>query len=132
LRGEAAGRYTRGEAPDTLLEGGKVMTRERATEAFRDTVLLQGRDALAKDDVVGREVQEPAVVAVVPFEDQQRQDRQPTVCTAEEEQQQPPRHRFDAQSKLEAQDSPGEYVRQEPEPGAQPVQPARRAVEEQQ
>ena len=83
------------------------MTREREIEAFRATVLLQGRDVFATE-LVGSEVQEPAVEAVVPFADQQRQERQPMVCTAEEEQQQPPRHRLEAQSKLLAQVSPGE------------------------
>ena len=47
---------------------------------------------------------------------------------AEAEQQQPARQRLEAQSKGEAQGSPGEKVAQEPLPGAQALQPMARAV----
>ena len=57
---------------------------------------------------------------------------QPEVTIAAAEQQQPPRQRLVLQSKALPQASPGEKVRQDPEPGAQPPQPSRTAFAEQQ
>ena len=57
---------------------------------------------------------------------------QPAVSEALPVQQQPLRHRVEEQSKWEEQGSPGEKVRQLPEPGAQPEQPALIEKDEQQ
>ena len=49
-----------------------------------------------------------------------------------EEQQQPPLHMFEAQSKWLAQESPGLFIRHEPVFWAHPEQPERAALKEQQ
>ena len=125
LRGEVAGRSMRGVAP-ALAEGGKVLTRERAVGVDRETVALHSRAGVAG---VGEAVHVPAVAGVVEALDQQAQALQPGVCMAlAVQQQQPERQSVEAQSKLEAQASPGEKVAQEPVPGAQALQPRRVAA----
>ena len=122
-----AGRSIKGEASDTLAEEGKAMTRESGTAAGRDTEALHWRVVLvvaARED----EPQEPAVAAEVEALAQHVQAVQPSVCTAELAQQQPPRHRLVPQSAAEAQASPGEDRAQEPEPGWQPRQPSATAA----
>ncbi len=108
------------------------MTRLSDTLEFTNTLLLQGRVMLGTRDREDAAEHVPALEGVAPREVQQRQALQPDVNAAVPVQQQPPRHRDDAQSKLEVQGSPGEYVRQAPEAGAQPEQPARMAEGEQQ
>ena len=79
-----------------------------------------------------RAVHAPAVSAVVPERDRQRQLAQFDVAAALAEQQQPPRHKFVPQSKLEVQDSPGELRRQEPKGGVHVLQFRSAALAEQQ
>ncbi len=105
--GEAAGRKTRGDAPVTFATAGKAMTRERDTLALTDTVELQGSVAFAVT-TASVELQPPAVAAVVDAEERHRHAEQPAVCTADDEQQQPPRQRFVPQSALDAHSSPGD------------------------
>ncbi len=126
--GEVAGSSMRGVAP-ALAEGGKEMTRERATGVDRETEALQSRAGVA---VEGEVVHVPAVAGVVEALDQQAQALQPGVCMALAVQQQPERQSVEAQSKAEPQASPGEKVEQEPVPGAQALQPRRVAAELQQ
>ena len=119
LIGAVAGINTNGVIPLTLADGGKLITRESATDEFCvSDELSQGTDAIVCSVVGGiaidDEVHLPAVDAVVPFTLRQRQAEQPTVINAEAEQQQPPKHTFVAQSKGELQVSPGEYVRHVP------------------
>ena len=134
LRGDVGGSSTRGAAPLTLAEGGKAMTRDRGTEALMDTVPLQGRVAGAgrAAEAGTAEVQAPARDGGVEALARQAQAAQPSVCTADAAQQQPPWHRLVAQSKGEAQGSPGEKVAQEPVPGWQARQPREAAAGEQQ
>lgn len=134
LRGDAAGRkISGGEEPVTLADAGKAITREGATVALRDRLPLQGRATVALEGGIGAGAAHvPAVAAVVDALAQHRQEVQPTVCKADAAQQQPPRQVLVPQSKAEAQGSPGELRRQEPEPGKQPLHPERSAVREQQ
>lgn len=74
----------------------------------------------------------PALAAVVLALDRQAQAGQPGTSSAEEAQQQEPRHRLVPQSMLAAQASPGKLARQAPVRGEQARQPRRRAVAEQQ
>ena len=125
LRGETAGKKTRGTASVTLAAAGKAMMRAGATEALSDS------EALQASRVVGwgcKAVQEPAEAAVVEALDQQAQAVQPGVWRAAAAQQQPPRHWLEAQSKFEAHASPGEYVWQEPVAEEQALQPIRAAA----
>jgi hypothetical protein len=122
LRGDAAGRNTSGAAPVTFAAAGNEITRERATLAVRDVLALQGSVALERV-VVAVTLQDPALAAVVEGQARQRQEAQPTACTAEEEQQHPPAQRFVPQSALVAQASPGELRRQAPKGGVQTAQP---------
>jgi len=122
LRGDAAGRNTSGEAPVTLAAAGKAITRDSATLAFNTVEALQGSVVLAMmAEVVV--LQTPAVAAVVEGEDQHVQEAQPPVFSAEEAQQQPPRHWLVPQSALEAQGSPGELSTQVPAPKWHAEQP---------
>ncbi len=130
LRGEVAGRRTRGIASVTFAAAGNAMMRESGTEALMDVVELHWRVEV----VVGAtavELQAPAVVAVVDALDQQVHDVHPMVCTAEEAQQHP-RHKLVPQSAAEAQASPGELRRQAPNGGEHVTQPCRAALAEQQ
>ena len=110
--GAVAGIKTNGVIPLTLADGGKLITRESATDEFCVLdEMSHGTDAIVS--VVGGidiedEVHLPAVDAVVPFTLRQRHAEQPTVINADAEQQQPPKHTFVAQSKGEVQVSPGE------------------------
>ncbi len=88
------------------------MTRERDTVEARETLALQGRGRL--EGTLGLAEQVPAVAGVVEALAQQVQAVQLGVCRAEAAQQQPPRHRLEAQSNALAQDSPGEKVAQVP------------------
>ena len=74
------------------------------------------------------EMHVPAVAGVVVAFSQHLQAVHPAVARAEAEQQQPPRHWLEAQSKALAQASPGEKVAHEPLPGKQPLQPMASAV----
>jgi hypothetical protein len=118
LSGEVAGSRMSGSAP-ALAEAGKVMTRESEAGVERDTEALQSSGRVA---VEGEAVQVPAVAGVVDALAQQAQALQPGVCMALAVQQQPERQSVEAQSKEEAQASPGEKVAQEPVPGAQALQ----------
>ena len=113
LRGETEGRNTSGCGPAPA-EAGKVMTRERATVEGRETLALQGRLGVPMAGGEAKEAQTPAVAGVVEALAQHWQALQLGVRMAEAAQQQPPRHWLEAQSKREAQDSPGELVAQEP------------------
>ncbi len=125
LAGEVAGRSSSGSAPRAA-EGGKAIWRERATGEARATEALQSR---AGAPVVGEAAQAPAVESGAAEElDQQAQAVQARVCRAEGAQQQPPRQELEAQSKGEAQGSPGERVAQEPLPGKHALQPMAVAV----
>lgn len=128
------GRNTKGGGPVTFADAGKTITRERDTVAFRDAVPLQGRVPvkLAEALVAEEEVHVPAVAAVVAEEVQHAQEEQPSVCSAEEAQQQPPKHMLVPQSAFEAHASPGELRMQEPEPKLHAWQPCRAALGEQQ
>ena len=82
LEGAVAGRKSRGTASATAAAGGKVMRRERATEAFTGVVALHSRVALARlaGEVRGGgagALQAPAVAARVPGVAQQLQAAQP-------------------------------------------------------
>jgi hypothetical protein len=101
--------------------------REGGTAAARDSEALHCSVALAAG-AAGAELQVPAVAAVVDAADQQAQDAQPSVCSAEEAQQQPPAHKLVPQSALAAQASPGELSWQEPKGGVQVAQPSSFAV----
>ena len=81
--------------------------------------------------VAGALVQAPAVAAVVDALAQQPQAAQPTGDTPAV-QQQPPRHRWEAQSKLEAHASPAVKRWHEPMPTSQARQPALTALGAQQ
>ncbi len=128
------GRNTKGGGPVTFADAGKEITRERGTVALRDAVALQGRAPvkLAEALVAEEEVHAPAVAAVVAGEVQHAQEEQPSVCSAEEAQQQPPKHKLVPQSAFEAQASPGELRMQEPDPKLHAWQPCRAALGEQQ
>ena len=78
LRGEVAGSSTRGVESVTLEDAGKAMTRERGTEAARDTVELHWRVELEVGAAVV-ELHAPAVAAVIDALDQQAQEAQPSV-----------------------------------------------------
>lgn len=111
-----------------LAEEGKVMRRDREVVVLRERVELHCKGRVAV--VEGVEVHCPAVSGEVEkagVELKHWQDAHPGVSKAEEEQQHCPRHRLVAQSKLEAQVSPGEKVKQEPVAGAQRVHPMARA-----
>ena len=84
LRGEVAGRKTRGVASVTLSAGGKEMTEDSATELLTLVEALQVREV-----VMGCRVHAPAVAAVVLALAQHWQAVQPTVSMALELQQQP-------------------------------------------
>ena len=128
------GRNTKGGGPVTFADAGKEITRERGTVALRDAVALQGRAPvkLAEALVAEEVVHAPAVEAVVAGEVQHAQEEQPSVCSAEEAQQQPPKHKLVPQSAFEAQASPGELRMQEPDPKLHAWQPCRAALGEQQ
>lgn len=130
LRGEAAGRkMSGGAAPVTLAEAGKEITREGATVALMERLLLQGRGVVAMAGGAGAGAAHvPAVAAAVDALAQQRHAVQPMTCTADAAQQQPPRQVLVPQSAAEAQGSPGEKRVQTPEPGAQETQPAAAAA----
>jgi hypothetical protein len=115
FNGAVAGINTNGVIPLTLADGGKMITRENATEEFCVfDEMSQGTDAIVCSVVVvgGRDIEDavhlPAVDEVVPFTLRQRQAEQPAVINADAEQQQPPKHTLVAQSKGEVQVSPGE------------------------
>ena len=93
-------------------------------------VVLQGSSVTGA--AAGVALQAPAVVAVVAALAQHAHAPQPGVSSAEEAQQQAPRHRLVPQSAAEAQASPGELSRQEPNAGEQVAQPCRAALGEQQ
>ncbi len=63
--------------------------RERVTVAFIDVEALQGSVVVALSGAVAVEVHAPAVAAVVEGFDQQAQEEQPSIRSAEEAQQQP-------------------------------------------
>jgi hypothetical protein len=129
LRGDAAGRNTSGAAPVTFADAGKAITRDSATLAFNAVEALQGRLTFATAAVA---LHAPAVAVVVEGADQHAQEAQPAARSAEEAQQQPPRHWLVPQSALEAQGSPGELRTQVPVPGWHAVQPCRAALAVQQ
>ncbi len=110
LSGEVAGRKTRGRAGAVALPAGKLMTRERETleASGREIEALQGRERGGAAMAAETAVQAPAVAGVVEALAQQAQAEQLGASGAEAAQQQPPRQRLEAQSKLEAQASPGE------------------------
>ena len=126
LRGDDAGRKTSGAVPDTLAVAGKEIIRERETVELTDTELLHERDTF---DGAAKEIdeydaeQEPAVTGAESDAARQRHDVQPAVCAAAWEQQHPPRHAPEEQSKGEPQVSPGFTVRHAPFVGAQAEQP---------
>ena len=134
LMGEAAGKNTRGDVHVTLAEAGKAMMLDSDTLAFTDTLLLQGRVRVVAASAVVELGPEhvPAFDGVASLEDQHLHALQPDVSAAAPVQQQPPRHRVEAQSKLEAHASPGGCARQKPVVAAQPEQPARIELGEQQ
>ncbi len=82
--------------------------------------------------VEGKDKQMPAVIGVVLVLAQQLQEVQPVTKVAEEEQQQPPKHKLVPQSKFVEHTSPGELRTQEPPIMEQEVQFARVAEDEQQ
>ena len=133
FKGDAAGRNMSGAASVTLAPLGKEITRLSATDELSATVALHcsatgggggGRAAPA--------AQAPALSAVVLALDQQLHAEQPATSSAEEAQQQPPRHRLVPQSAAEAQLSPGELRTQVPVPKWHAPQPCRTAFRVQQ
>ncbi len=91
---------------------------------FIETELLHMSEVLpaaAEAEVVF--AQEPIFEDVVPGALKQRQAVQPAVCTADEEQQHPPRQRLVPQSNDDEQESPGFCVRHAPLKGEQEEQP---------
>ncbi len=106
-----AGRKSSGTASLMFALGGKLMTEEGAAVTLRGTLALHSSCVVSR---VGTAEHDPAVAAVVLAFERHLQAVQPGVDIAEAEQQQPERQREDAQSKLELQDSPGEYVTQLP------------------
>ena len=102
---EAAGSSSRGGWVPRAALAGKAITRESAVGAVASRLALHSS---AGAPVVGEAAQAPAVAGVVEALAQHWQALQPAVCSALAAQQQPPRHRLEAQSKGEAQASPGE------------------------
>jgi hypothetical protein len=116
LSGDVDGMKMSGAASVTLADAGNEMTLDIETLlALIDTELLHIREVLAAaTEAAVVFVHEPRLAAVVPGALKQRQAVQPAVCTADEEQQHPPRQRFVPQSNEEEQESPGFCVRQAP------------------
>jgi hypothetical protein len=109
------------------------MTRDSSTAPLAEAVALQGSVRLGGGAGGGAvEVQDPALAAVVPASPQHLQDAQPGATSAEEAQQQPPRHKLVPQSMLDPQASPGYRDTHAPLPAAQPLQPSCTAKGEQQ
>jgi hypothetical protein len=139
LVGAVAGRKSRGTASVTFAEGGKVMSLLRETVVLMGVVALQSREAAAAAVAAvalgggAGALHAPAALAgvVVPLPPQHLQAPQPAencVKTAAALQQQPPRHRLEAQSKCPPQASPGMRATQVPLPRAQAPHPACTAV----
>lgn len=100
LSGEVAGRKRSGTASVTLSTAGKAMTAEGATAASVDVFEVHARVALTigpgNDARSGGGVarQLPMSAAVAFGASQHLQEEQVGICSAEEEQQQPPAHKF--------------------------------------
>jgi hypothetical protein len=112
--GDAAGRNMSGALSLTLAPPGKEITRVSATEALSATVPLHCRETGGGAGRAAPATQAPAFAAVVVALDQQLHAEQPATSSAEEAQQQPPRHRLVPQSAAEAHSSPGELRTQVP------------------
>jgi hypothetical protein len=89
------------------------MSREGDTIALSETVALHGSVTFVMEMAVV-ELQSPAEDADVDGDERHVHDVHPTVCTAEDEQQQPLRHKFVPQSLPDTHVSPGEERRHEP------------------
>ena len=133
LSGEPKGRNSSGTASTTLSAAGKAMTRDSSTAPLAEVVALQGSVTLGEVAIGGAvRVHNPALAAVASAAPQHLQDAQPGATSAEEAQQQPPRHKLVPQSTLLLQASPGYRHTHAPLPSAQLLQPSCTAKGEQQ
>jgi hypothetical protein len=108
LSEEEAGTNNSGMVSVTLREAGKVIKAEAATLVFTAEVALQGSVAESCSACGAPERHAPAEDAGREALLRHAHATQPDVIAAAALQQQPPRQTFEAQSKGEAQDSPGE------------------------